>query len=122
MAKRTAKKAPKMHETQTVYMLARAAYDTAIAAHNAECKAAGWWDRDDDEAFDLIEASAERHETERLFGLLRQAERAMVAWCIDHAKAFAPQHAQTLSDLAEKAPRRPMYWTKLVDLAARLAA
>lgn len=122
MAKRSGKKAPEMHETQAVYMLAKAAYDTAIAAHNAECKAAGWWDSADDEALDLIEASAERHETSRLFEALRRAERIMVGWCLDHAKALAPEHSETLSDLAAKAQRRPMYWNKLVDLASRLAA
>jgi hypothetical protein len=122
MTKRSGKKAPEMHETQTVYMLAKAAYDTAIAAHNAECKAAGWWEREDDEALDLIEASSERHETTRLFEALRRAERIMVGWCLDHAKAFAPQHTETLATLAAKAQHRPMYWSKLVDLASRLAA
>lgn len=122
MMKRSGK-APEMHETQTVYMLARAAYDTANAAHGAECNAAGWWDRDDDEAFDLIEASAERHETSRLFELLRQAERAMVAWSIAHVRPLATRtgNAAELPTL-DTLERHPAAWTRAVDMAFRLAA
>lgn len=122
-AKRSSNKAPEMHETQVAYMLAKAAYDTANAAHNAECKAAGWWDRADDEAFDLIEASAERHETTRLFELLRRAERAMVIWSIEHVRPLATRTGKAAElptvDALERSPRT---WTRAVDIAFRLAA
>jgi hypothetical protein len=123
MAKRSGKKAPEMHETQAAYMLAKAAYDTAIAAHNAECKAAGWWDRADDEALDLIEASSERHETSRLFDLLRQAERAMVAWSIASVRVVAAKlgKAEELPTV-EQLQSSLSAWRKAVDLAFRKAA
>jgi hypothetical protein len=122
-ARMTKRTTSKMHPTQAAYALARATYDTAIAAHNAECLAAGWWDRDDDEAFDLIEASAQRHNTSRLFDLLCQAERAMVTWSIENVRELATSTGKagelpTVDELV----RRPSSWKRAVDLAFRAAA
>lgn len=122
MAKRTTSKATKFHATQIAYMATRAAYETAIAAHVAECRSLGLYDRDDDAAFDAQEDISEKHGTSRLWQAMREAERAMVAWSVDHAKKFAPKQAALVDDLAELVERHPMYWDQLVDIAARLAA
>lgn len=123
MAKRTTKKAPEMHDTQAAYALARAAYETANAAHTAEVKAGGWWEMDNDASLDLIEESAERHETSRLWDLMRQAEYAMVAWSIENIRPFATRAGKAAElPTVDELVRHPREWTRAVDLAFSAAA
>jgi hypothetical protein len=51
-----------------------------------------------------------------------EAERAVVAWCIEHARRYSPAHAALLADVQERAERSAVYGPKLVELAMRLAA
>lgn len=121
--RRTRKVAPKMHPTQAAYALALAMYETANAAHMAEVKAGGWWERDDEASLDLIEESAERHSTSKLWQNMRQAERAMVAWRIESVRELAVQMGRAAElPTVDELERHPREWTKAVDLAFRAAA
>lgn len=53
---------------------------------------------------------------------VKAAERAVVAWCIEHAKRYSPAHAATLTDMHARAEKSVVYWPRLVELAMRLAA
>lgn len=123
MAKRTPKKVPTMHPTQAAYALARAAYDVANEAHVAEVRAGGWWEMDDEASLDLIEESSERHGTSRLWQLLRQAEREMVAWSIESVRPLAAKLGKAAElPTVDELERHPREWTRAVDLAFRAAA
>lgn len=53
---------------------------------------------------------------------LYAAEKVVVAWCIEHAKRYSPDHASLLTDMHEKAKVSVVWWPRLVELAMRLAA
>ena len=53
---------------------------------------------------------------------VKAAERAVVAWCIEHAKRYSPAHAALLTDMHARAETSVVYWPKLVELAMKLAA
>lgn len=118
----TRKSSPAMHATQAAYAVAKVAYDAASEAHAAKVRAGGWWDRDDEESLDLIEASAERHGTSALWQALHAAEKAMVTWSLENIRPFATR-AGKAADLptVDELERHPREWSQAVDLAFRAA-
>lgn len=118
MAKRT-KNTSRMHPTQSAYALARATYEAAVAAHLAECRAAGLLGRKDDETSDLIDECSDRHSTARLWQVMRQAERTMVAWSLEAARRIARPGAPALD--ATDVEAHPDLWQELVESAFRFA-
>lgn len=72
-----------------------------------------------------MDLAAHEIRVERGYYLARQAviaaEKAVVAWCIEHAKRYSPTHAALLVDVQARAERSAVYGPKLVELAMRLA-
>ena len=114
--------------TQHAYLFALAAVDTCRAAVAAETTRRGFdvVDGMTDEAEMACYVGEETVKEElgyyRLLGLKAEAEKAMVAWAMDHACAFSPAHEATIRDLHTRAARSVVYWSKLVDVSVRLAA
>lgn len=116
----------KMHPTQAAYALARAIYETAIDAFNADAPAAPAADCTDaefEEWNDAEENCRAKHGLDRLHTHLLAAEEAMVRWAHEQAASIAnPAQRQALTDLHARGMDLPNVRTKLVSLAFRLMA
>ena len=115
--------APEMSPSQRRYALALAAYETAI---NAACADAP--DAPEGASIDEVmaadaryEAARERYQVDALAAAARAAEVAMVADRCDALARVYPEHAATIRETQEKAPRQSDHWLRLVDLCFRAA-
>lgn len=115
-----------MHRTQAIYAVARAAYDTAVAAFNADAPpapAASCSDEEFETWNDAEEACRSKHGLDRLHLALLEAESAMVEWAHRQARVHATEAQRAdLADLHARGMQSPKIRTKLVALAFRLAA
>jgi hypothetical protein len=111
-----------MNATQTAYAIARATYDTALAAHRAETVGLDW-DGDFDAADDACEASRARHGLDALSNALVAAEEAMLDWSLSASlKVASKAQRATVIEVSTKGRRSLAIRAKLIDLALRLAA
>lgn len=112
-----------MHPTQRRYALARAAYETALAAAHRAATEPG------PDASDEVRAAADlayevaraRHRVDDLAIALRRAEETMVD---DRCEALArvyPARAAEIRETRELARKRPAHWSRVVDLCFRAA-
>lgn len=116
----------KMHATQAAYALARASYEAAVDAFNADAPVAPAADCTDAEFEtwnDAEEGCRAKHGLDRLHTLLVAAEAAMVAWAHGHTAAIATAAQRAdLEIIHRDGMNHPTIRTKLVNLAFRLAA
>lgn len=112
-----------MHDTQRLYAIAKAAYETALAAYSAEVEALKLdWDADFDAANDADEAVRAKHQIDALREALRAAEDAMIDWSAAQAARAFPVEAVRVAETVAQARRNPRFRDRLIDLAFRLAA
>lgn len=116
----------KMHPTQTAYAFARATYEAALDAFNADAPTApapGCTVEEFEAWNDLEEDCQARHGLDRLHTLLLDAEAAMVAWAYGHTIKHAnPAQRVDLEHLHRDGMGIPTIRAKMVGLAFRLAA
>jgi len=124
-----AETAATMSPAQTAYCLARATYDAAIAEQNrlAPQPPQGAPESEVDAWLDASEDAHESLGLSRLFGALRAAEDAMLAWSFEVARKEAGRSRVALAAIAkvEAAMDKPLHLTsrtRAIDLALRLAA
>lgn len=126
--KRTANKASKLHPVQIAYFTARAAYEVAQSAYEADCKATGnvltrgMSEADVDRICEAQEEIRARHSLDVLGTVKIEAEHTLIKWSVDVAIAMAPHRRADLEYVRDNAKYHLKIWAQLVDNAARLVA
>jgi hypothetical protein len=124
---RRTRNAQKFHPVQIAYFTARAAYEVAKEAYEAECKATGnvLWNGMPDADYDRIDAAREdiraKHNLDALSTAKVKAERALIDWSVGVAITLAPSKRAELTELRDKVAYHPKIWEQLVDMGGRLA-
>jgi hypothetical protein len=109
----TKRSLPPPHATQIACLVATKAHEAAKAKVILEIAKRG------ESARDAIEAEVDLWV---LFGVHIATEKVMVAWCLEHMKAYRPDYAAVLSGLSRVAFADPNKWAELVRISAGLAA
>lgn len=128
MNSKTSRRAHKFHATQEAYFRARALFETVRETCCAEDVRRGLIYREEmsdfeKETFEMgLVAVREEAGYYLARAAMQEAEKEMVAWSVEHAKRYSPAHAGMIEELHTKAAKSAVYWPRLVDIAARLAA
>lgn len=130
----TTRKARTFHATQEACMLARVTYEASVDVAKAECVTnglvivAGMADEDWEATSAKIDDVEIAHNVWSLQTAKVEAERALILWSLDATEATqmpGSEAASTIEFVRERMERRVVRadeWTRLVDIALRLAA